>query len=370
MKKYKEINLKAKSKLIISKELQSQIMFLHNKVKDIEWSGILFHSVVSGNINEPETLVLKAEKVYLQDIGVSTYTEFETNEKILDFYDAYPQAMSWKMSLIHTHHSMQAFFSGTDTQELHDNAGKYNYYLSLIVNHKSEFCAKIAIAAEYNIEKANYTFKGFEGIETIETSGTKSDVLMLIDCDIEFEQDEFDVQKYNEIKESKKVVKPTYDFSNSFGEGFGRYGYPKTTYSSNPAYNYNYNSQTNLFEEPKITTTYELSDFEVRKFLVKWLTLDVTNDTILSDVLSLVNKYKNTKITNFIEEIDMNLEYFIEEVFPNLPAGKETDKLLLAAVDVLSKYSSFKVTNSIIDLLSMYISDYYKTTKKSKTSKV
>lgn len=368
MIKYKEINLKAKSKLIISKELQSQIMFLHNKVKDIEWSGILFHSVVSGNINEPENLVLKAERVYLQDIGVSTYTEFETNEKILDFYDAYPEAMTWKMSLIHTHHSMQAFFSGTDTKELHDNAGKYNYYLSLIVNHKSEFCAKIAIAAEYNIERANYTFKGFNGVEVIESSGTKSDVLMLIDCEIEFEQDVFDINKYHEINEAKKVTKSfgTYDFSKSFGEGFGNYG---NNYHSNIINKYS--NQTSLFEQPKITTTYDISELDVRKFLVKWLTLDITNETILSDVLALTSKYKSTKLTNFIEEIDMNLEYFIEEVFPNLPIGKETDKLLLMSIDVLSKYSSFKVTNSITTLLTMYISEEYtiNNAKKSKYDK-
>ena len=358
MKKYKEINLKAKSKLIISKELQSQIMFLHNKVKDIEWSGILFHSVVSGNINEPENLVLKAERLYLQDIGVSTYTEFETNEKILDFYDAYPEAMTWKMSLIHTHHSMNAFFSGTDTQELHDNAGKYNYYLSLIVNHKSEFCAKIAIAAEYNIEKANYTFKGFDGVEVIETSGTKSDVLMLIDCDIEFEQDAFDVSKYEEVKAAKaaKAVKPTYDFSKTFSEGYD-YGY-----KSNIPNKY---AQTKLFEEPKVTETYQLSELEVRKFLTKWLTLDITNETILSDVLALTSKYKNTKLTQFLNELDMNLEYFIYEIFPDLPYGKKTDELLLMCVDILSRYSSFKVTNSINTLLSMYISEDF-TTKTSK----
>jgi hypothetical protein len=132
-----------------------------------------------------------------------------------------------------------------------------------------------------------------------------------------------------------------------------------------------YSNQTSLFEQPKITTTYDISELDVRKFLVKWLTLDITNETILSDVLALTSKYKSTKLTNFIEEIDMNLEYFIEEIFPNLPIGKETDKLLLMSIDVLSKYSSFKVTNSITTLLTMYISEEYtiKNAKKSKYDK-
>lgn len=363
--KYKEINLKAKSKLIISKEIQSQIMFLHNKVQDIEWSGILFHSVVSGNINDPENLVLKAEKIYLKDIGVSTYTEFETDEKIIDFYDSYPEAINWKMSLIHTHHSMQAFFSGTDTQELHDNAGKYNYYLSLIVNHKSQFCAKIAIAAKYNIEKANYTFKGFEGEETIESSGTQTDVLMLIDCDIEFEQSEFDVKQYEFIKtekESKKLIMPSrYDFSNTFSNStFNNTNWwPKTSYPS---------TQGSLFNEIEIPVNEkkDLSEVEVRKFLSKYISLDIFNESLLSDVLNNVNKTPNHELMILLNDLEMNLEYFIDEMFPGLPSGKKTDELLLMSIDILSKYSAFSVVSDIVAILSLYISNDVPTIKKNK----
>lgn len=350
MIKYKEINLKAKTKLIISKELQSQIMYLHNKVGDIEWSGILFHSVVSGNINDPENLVLKAEKIYLQDIGVSTYTDFEVNEKIIDFYDQYPEAMSWKMSLIHTHHNMQAFFSGTDTKELHDNAGKYNYYLSLIVNHASKFCAKIAVAAKYNIEKANYTFKGFDGIETIESSGSQQDVLMLIDCDIEFEQSEFDVKQYELIKKTKEeaaktlVANRTYDFSKTFNN---TYSWP----TNNRYY------QHSLFNEvDTITSKYDLSELDVRKFLCKLLTLDVSTDLILTDVLAEVNKLAPDEFKILVNDVELNLEYFIDEVFPGLPSGAKTDELLLMCIDTLSKYKAFSIVDDFIGIFTIYLS--------------
>jgi len=381
MSKYKEINLKAKSKLIISKELQSQIMYLHNKVGNIEWSGMLFHSIVSGNINDPANLVLRAEKVFLQDVGVSTYTEFETSETILDFYDAYPEAVNWKMSMIHTHHNMKCFFSGTDTKELHDNADKYNYYLSLIVNHESQFCAKIAVAAQYNIEKANYTFKGFEGVEIIETEGTKSDVLMLIECNIEFEQSEFDIKQYEAIKAKKeleaasRVVNRTYDFGKLDGGFSSTKSFPKTSFDPN-YYGYNsltYGNQASLFQDDLITTpSTELDELSIRKFLAGFLTLDIGNDKMLSDVLAAVNKYNTREKNNYLLELEWNLDSFIDEYFKNLAPGRDTDNLLLKSIDILSKYSAFKVVSDINDLLSIYLSvgiEAPKSTVKAKRKK-
>ena len=379
MSKYKEINLKAKSKLIISKELQSQIMYLHNKVGNIEWSGMLFHSIVSGNINDPENLILKAEKVFLQDIGVSAYTEFETSETILDFYDAYPEAVTWKMSMIHTHHNMKCFFSGTDTKELHDNADKYNYYLSLIVNHESQFCAKIAVAAQYNIEKANYTFKGFEGVEIIETAGTKSDVLMLIECDIEFEQSEFDIKQYEAIKTKKeleaaaKVVNTTYNFGKLDGGFSNSKAFPK----SSDLFDYGYNSSTygtqgSFWKDDALTEVQELDELTIRKYLAGYLSLDITNDKMLSDVLSNVNKYNSREKSNYYLELEWNVEYFIDEYFPNLAPGKNTDTLLLKSIDILSKYSAFKIVSDICDILSIYLTvgiEVPKSTIKAKRKK-
>jgi len=106
--KLKEIPLGFKPTLIISKEVQSQIMYLHNKIENIEWCGILFYSIVSGTITDPDNLILKAEKIFLGDIGVGTYTEMSTDETIINFYDKYPEALTvpWKQGYTHTHHSM------------------------------------------------------------------------------------------------------------------------------------------------------------------------------------------------------------------------------------------------------------------------
>lgn len=358
MTKYREINLKAKAKLIISKELQSQIMCLHNQVQDIEWSGTLFHSVASGNINDPENLVLKAEKVFLQDVGVGTYTEFETDETILDFYDQYPAIeKGWKQGLIHSHHTMACFFSGEDTSELHTNAGKYNYYLSLIVNHKSQFCAKIAIVAKYSIEKELYTFKGFNGEETIETKGSQTDVLMVIDCNIEFEQDKFELDRYAYIKAEKA--------KKAISMSFVRHA---------PGFNLAQPGlfQGRLFEDKGIAPPInQVSELEIRKYLVSLLSISEsgTKEMILSDVLHNVNKYKGQQLSTFYTDIDLNVEYFIGEHFPDIINQKDVDDILNESIKVLDKYKSFKITESIIGILMANTSVFQTSTKKAKFKK-
>lgn len=95
------IEFKAKSKLIISKEVLSQIAYLHNKIGDIEWSGLLFYKIISGDISEPATFVMKAERIYLMNIGSAAYTEFSPDESIVDFYEKYPESLAMKWGMIH-----------------------------------------------------------------------------------------------------------------------------------------------------------------------------------------------------------------------------------------------------------------------------
>lgn len=207
-------SFKEKAKLIISKEVQSQVMYLHNKIGNIEWSGLLFYSIVSGEIGDPKNLVLKTEKIYLMDIGNATYTEFTPDETIVDFYEKYPEAMNQKWGLIHTHHNMDTFFSGQDMDELKSNSGSHNFYLSLIVNHRSVFNAKIGVVAE--VEKqttSKYVFGhglAFKGwLDGLIKKEEKDKCLMTIDCEIEFEQAEFEVDRYEAIRLEKMKSKAT-----------------------------------------------------------------------------------------------------------------------------------------------------------------
>ena len=164
--KHEVIDLKDQDfELIIDKELQAQIAYLHNKHEGVEWCGMLFYEVEEGDMRDISKMKIRAKRIYLIDVGSAGYTSGDLDEKLLDFYDQYPETMDMRMGFIHTHHGMSAFFSGTDMQELHDNTDKYNFYLSLIVNHKTQYCAKIA-----TIGTSRFTLPGDDPDNPIESS--------------------------------------------------------------------------------------------------------------------------------------------------------------------------------------------------------
>lgn len=136
-----------KPTVIISNELQAQITFLHNEFGNTEWSGFLLYKVVEGDLSAPENMIINAVGIFPCDVGSSTYTEYDPVDFVLDMDDTYDfLTHGYKLGHIHTHHSMNCFFSGTDMAELHSNAPNYadSYYLSLIVNKSNSYCAKIA----------------------------------------------------------------------------------------------------------------------------------------------------------------------------------------------------------------------------------
>lgn len=369
--KLKEIPLSFKPTLIISKEVQSQIMYLHNKVENIEWCGILFYSIVSGTITDPDNLILKAEKIFLGDIGVGAYTEMSTDETIIDFYDKYPEALTvpWKQGYTHTHHSMDTFFSGTDMQELHDNAGSHNYYLSLIVNHKSKFCAKIAIVAEAEIPetRSSYKFKGNNTAEQFEfkNAGSKSDILMLLDCKIEFEQDEFEKLRYEHIKTEKAKSRVVYHNLNQ-DIGFQQPGISKQQFKNlasawnkgnqleffnNDAPRISPNSSFNAFKD-NIILAKEVDEITFRSFVSKWLALDVTNENLISDNLKIISKMSKHEVKKHVEELSDNLNGFVKDIL-FIDNYEQFEEIVERLFIMLSNYGAYSNLDKITHMLKI-----------------
>lgn len=381
--KLKEIPLSFKPTLIISKEVQSQIMYLHNKVENIEWCGILFYSIVSGTITDPDNLILKAEKIFLGDIGVGTYTEMSTDETIIDFYDKYPEALTvpWKQGYTHTHHSMDTFFSGTDMQELHDNAGSHNYYLSLIVNHKSKFCAKIAIVAEAEIPetRSSYKFKGNNTAEQFEFKnvGSKSDILMLLDCKIEFEQDEFEKLRYEHIKTEKAKSRAVYHNLNQ-GIGFQQPGISKQQFKNlasawnkgnqleffnNDAPRISPNSSFNAFKD-NIISAKEVDEITFRSFVSKWLALDVTNENLISDNLKIISKMSKHEVKKHVEELSDNLNGFVKDIL-FIDNYEQFEEIVERLFIMLSNYGAYSNLDKITHMLKIDHMVYQHNMKKA-----
>ena len=120
-------------KIIIPEKIQKYIDTLHKYVGATEWSGILFYKLTKGNIKKFKDLEFTVQFIYPMNIGSSAYTEFDYNSQVMNAYDLQEDLIECSSSLIHSHHNMSAFFSGTDTDELLSNASNFNYYISLLI---------------------------------------------------------------------------------------------------------------------------------------------------------------------------------------------------------------------------------------------
>ena len=209
-----------KINLVISKKLDDKINFLCKNISEVEWSGILLYHF-SGSIDKPESMVVYADDLIPMNKGGKTYTEFGFTEKARDvdgFKDRHIEyceeddlGIYKKIGLIHSHNSMDVFFSSTDWGELIGNSPSNNIYLSLIVNNAGDRIAKIctcikSLGQEVKIPLYTKNHKGEYiqmGEEIIEPYGIKN--FIVHDCEIHIEseydvnEDEFFINSYKEI---------------------------------------------------------------------------------------------------------------------------------------------------------------------------
>lgn len=217
--------------MIVSSDLINKIRYLHHKVKNKEWSGPLVYKIESGDINTPENLVLRAENMFLMDIGTSGSTSFEMDEaSTIKMFDEIPQLMegTHRTGLIHSHHGMKSFFSGTDNEELADNTSSHNLYLSLIVNYSEEFEARVAftVTTKDKVKTfVSFTDLNNQNVEKLIESESEASFIGFYDCKIQIESlaiDDNFIKRYQEIESSNKVSHSQY--SHNWNQN-GRYAY-------------------------------------------------------------------------------------------------------------------------------------------------
>ncbi len=123
------------------------------------------------------------EDILPMNKGTQAYTEYSFDERVLNHMMDTPGADDWKMGHIHSHNTMNVFFSGTDWSELEDNAPNHNIYLSLIVNNFMDFCAKVAFTIDSG--ETTYTAKDEDGVRyEYSVQSEASTKLVTYDCNI------------------------------------------------------------------------------------------------------------------------------------------------------------------------------------------
>jgi hypothetical protein len=330
-----EIKLADKPTIIISKELQAQITYLHHKVGKIEWSGVLFAKKIAGDISVPNTLIYNANYIFPMDIGSSTYTEFDYSSAIMDMFDVDSEIGDYKICGMHTHHNMAAFFSGTDVKELHDNAPHHNYYISLIVNFSCEPVARIAIVATE--ESGSITYKGSEGIETISLPNRQ--IMLWLECNMEYEVDEWLETRLEELLTIKKkkdalaVKAAAPQISKTYSPG-------KPLYSA---------TQTSIDYQDTVDEDIQ----KAKVFLGRWLTgnMSITNPTLDYILGSIKDKISE----KYMRELDNRLVSTFNTLFNEM----DSPYVILAdCADILDGYS--KKYKFVVDLADLLDSFYYR----------
>ena len=137
------------------------------------------------------------------DIGSTGATSFNYDSSIVDMYTDIPDAMTLQTGLVHTHHSMKAFISSTDFDEIVTNASHYNYYVSLVVSFDQDYVCKVAFPTEVK-NTIKFEIKDSNGKSIPVKTEVVDHNLILSTLNVVFEQestlDDWFIKKIADIK--------------------------------------------------------------------------------------------------------------------------------------------------------------------------
>jgi hypothetical protein len=176
------------------------------------------------------------------DIGNGAYTEYTMNPSVATYMLDH-DLMTAYQGHIHSHHSMAAFFSGTDTNELRDGGKDTNHFVSLIVNNAGKYVAGITRKIESIstiVETCKYSTFGDEVKEFIKSYTEESKYLEWYKLQVEVQGQviPFETEmlaRIKEIKEEKsKSVKTFSNVNYSQYKPASQPSYPTTLPKMNP----------------------------------------------------------------------------------------------------------------------------------------
>jgi proteasome lid subunit RPN8/RPN11 len=347
-------------KVIIPQKVKEQILFLCSRIYEVEWSGILLYNT-TGEIGEDLEITL--EHIYLMNKGTTTYTEFETDESIVSFLMKNPQYFDCKKGLIHSHNSMNVFFSSTDLDELYSNAEFHNYYLSVIVNNKHEVCAKIAQkGTTVDVIDRLITFNSLTGNKVQKVQQTKeNDIILVYPCEIvstKFNDLDF-IERTNEIIQKAELkIKTTVISTHNQKE----FNFPKT-FDYNDYYGFNNTSINSKVVEDDFILPDDTRNEE--DFAAKWIAQDMDFAGTLADSLKMISgkfkgKNKAEQIDDYMDILEESFNVFYFQYFDDVK-GESKDYTLMVLQFLLTQYyDKYEIASEVDTICSLLITYYGK----------
>lgn len=201
--------------VFIPAEIHNKINYFCNKMRGTEWSGELFYEV-EGEFNKNLKLTIK--DILLLNLGGTTSTEYDNDDMDIASFTFERQLINCQRGLIHSHHSMGAFFSGTDTNTLLDQGQDRIHFLSLIVDDNSTYQAALTVKLEIEnvvktISHKKHTFQSFFNKLISGNSDNEEDTVITSTqiqykkCDIVYENAELIKDWDDAINNVKEKVK-------------------------------------------------------------------------------------------------------------------------------------------------------------------
>jgi len=135
------IKQSATYKLFVPREVEGKIRYLIRKFPHTEWSGVLF-TTHSGTFENGD-LEIYCVDLFPMDIGTNGWTEFKMTPDVSAYMAKNIELFDCDLSLVHSHHTMGAFFSGQDLKTLWSEGNDTNCFISLIVDTKGTYQAAI-----------------------------------------------------------------------------------------------------------------------------------------------------------------------------------------------------------------------------------
>jgi hypothetical protein len=368
---YENSTLTEKIKVFMPETFYKKVKYLCERISEVEWSGILLYSI-QGTFKDLKTFSITLEDIIPMNKGSQAYTEYSFNEKKRDssgFEDRHidyvmekEEAFDWKIGLIHSHNFMSVFFSGTDWDELKENAKNHNFYLSLICNNKMDFTAKVGFIVtgederDINYNALDETGQHFPYLQKVKMT-SKYEKFFNIDTEIvlpEIIEPEFDTFFHDAVDSiiTKAKYKPT---ANSYGgnnTGFNR------NHITQQDFNKGHKSlPTNHkpFTSPSLPKEEIDEHTLLEKFLINCITLASVDISGIDTIKKAITRERTRgSFLNKNEYLQKFLAFYFTHIQTYYPEDVDVEEITINAIElVLQPLSNIPQFNIVHDLIAI-----------------
>lgn len=363
----------AKYNLIIPSAVEDKIRYMCEKISNIEWSGILFYDYKGSFENNDLEIICK--DIFVMDIGNSTYTEFNMSPDVISYMTEHPELLDYQTALIHSHHSMTSFFSGTDLSTLQEEGNCRNHFVSLIVNNAGVYTAAITrkIVQKKNIH-SDISYNTFNDKTKKEVKDEEVDNIIILynELNIIKEKEESSFPELDERldyitkekeEQRKKEQKTVFNIS-TLPHNFKK---TKNSTPSLPLFNDDYYDDYYDFYDTSIIDKITIPAVKVNAYTAQILTGCITTEANSINLTTLANQMVNTYEKRFNGDLNIFglwVETLVEFIISNfIPKdiepyeGEYQSKLCTLIYNTIDKLPSNKYINEIKNVLTIWMKD-------------